>query len=131
MSHPIVTTVEDCANAGCVAGVIGQKSIRTPQWYVEVSRFEGKIDLWNELTKHNAIPHIGFIQPFKFCPDCGAPICHEANSPAKVIEAFSELLEHLYDMNGVELPEPLQQRIKAIAPWYRRAAHQHTSNHDG
>jgi hypothetical protein len=46
----------------------------TRDWAVELLKFEGKIELWNEVTKRHAVPHIGYIQWYKFCPACGSPV---------------------------------------------------------
>jgi hypothetical protein len=90
-----------CAPGACLAGAIGAEQVQEKDWCNAVLRFEGKIELWNELTKRHAIPHIGFISPFKFCPACGRGIDHEALSPTRMIRELPETLRSVSDSPAV------------------------------
>lgn len=69
-----VTPTAPCPEGMCLAGHIGSKEVVVQDWAVEALKFEGQIELWNEATKRHALPHIGFMTPYKFCPACGSPI---------------------------------------------------------
>lgn len=68
------TSNNPCRPGKCIAGAIGDKEITVKDWATENLRFQGKIELWNELTKRFAIPHIGFAQQFHHCHKCGCEI---------------------------------------------------------
>lgn len=110
---PVTGGPGSCARGTCLAGVIGTASVPEKDWYLAAQRFEGKIELWNELTKRHAIPHIGFIQPFKFCPVCGHAIDHDALSPSKVISKLVEALRSELDGTVALSHQPLE-KLKAL-----------------
>ncbi|WP_455233475.1 hypothetical protein [Geopseudomonas aromaticivorans] len=67
-----------CPPGACIAGTIGGELVSVSEWPAALLRFEGKIELWSELTKRHAIPHIGYIEPSQFCCNCGDPIARPA-----------------------------------------------------
>lgn len=103
-----------CAPGCCVAGHVGAEDVQIQHWHRKVAEFEGKIELWNELTKRWAIPHIGFIQPYKFCVSCGQPVNHAKHSPASLIGDLVETLRSASDSTAVlnHLPVDLQQALR-------------------
>ncbi len=101
MDISIDTHAPTCAPGSCTAGAIGSKQVKVKDWHDAVQRFEGKIELWNELTKRHAIPHIGFVQPFKFCPDCGRSVDHEALAPSRSIRVLVDALLLVADSPAV------------------------------
>lgn len=73
---PQRTAHPQCAPGECLAGYMGfpKDTVKIKSWADEYLRFQGKIELWNELTKRHAIPHIGTTEKFEFCPVCGHKI---------------------------------------------------------
>lgn len=69
---------DTCKRGECIAGFIANQEVKASEWANAEQRFLGKIELWNELTKRHAIPHIGFVQKAKFCTTCGSPVHVEA-----------------------------------------------------
>lgn len=90
-----------CAPGSCIAGAIGAEQVKAKEWHGAVQRFEGKIELWNELTKRHAIPYIGYVNPFKFCPACGTSVDHERLSPSKAIQELIAALRLVADSHAV------------------------------
>jgi hypothetical protein len=73
--RPLATPLtRPCPAGTCRAGTIGNKEVIASEWAVESLKFDGMIELWNETTKCHAIPHIGDVHLYKFCPDCGSSI---------------------------------------------------------
>lgn len=86
-----------CLPGECIAGSIGESEIKVRDWATEHLRFQGKIDLWNELTKHFAIPHIGFAQAFRHCHQCGHEIdLVEAKGDRGVLNHLVEWADKLH-----------------------------------
>lgn len=63
-----------CPRGECHVGAIANRLIEEKDWIIESFKFEGKIELWNELTKHREVPHIGYVVVFKYCTKCGVEI---------------------------------------------------------
>lgn len=63
-----------CAIGDCIAGIIANKFVPIKEWDKEVTRFEGKIELWNDLTQYRQIPHIGYVSKGNFCTVCGSAL---------------------------------------------------------
>lgn len=109
--------VSHCAPGQCWAGVVGTTRVQEKHWHDAVQRFEGKIELWNELTKRHAIPHIGFVQRFNYCTECGKAIDHDVLSPDKIIRELADaLLSGLVSTVTLRFPsEETQKTLAALA----------------
>lgn len=68
------STHQPCPEGECIAGVIGSNPVKVCDWRLEVLKFSGKIELWNELTKRYAIPQLGWVSKAAYCGNCGAPV---------------------------------------------------------
>lgn len=90
-----------CAPGACIAGALGAEQVKAKDWHGAVQRFEGKIELWNEVTKRHAIAHIGYVHPFKFCPACGQSVDHERLSPSRTIKDLIDALRSVSDSHAV------------------------------
>lgn len=74
VKSPSASTHQPCPAGECIAGTIDGKMVKMKDWRLEVLKFSGKVELWNELTKRYAIPHIGWVSQAAFCGNCGTPI---------------------------------------------------------
>jgi hypothetical protein len=74
VKSPSASTHQPCPEGECIAGRIGSKTVKVCDWRLEVLKFNAKIELWDELTKHFAIPHMGWVSKAAFCGNCGSPV---------------------------------------------------------
>lgn len=131
-----------CPAGQCVAGHIGSKEIRVQDWAVELLKFEGKVELWNEVTKHHAVPHMGYVKPYKFCILCGTQIdtgytlgaAPELQLSADLSQILSlsegQLAQQADQLRnaGVKVPiEPVEQRV-SVQHWLLRLYLSHGCN---
>lgn len=101
-----------CPAGECIAGEIGGANpVMVKDWRDAVLKFEGKIELWNELTKRHAIPHIGYIDRFNFCTQCGKKI--ELPPTAQELQA---LMGELYQvLGGLDAPAKVLDKVSAAS----------------
>lgn len=67
-------SIEKCLPGECIAGIIANKFVAVKDWEKELTKFEGKIELWNALPQFRQIPHIGYISKGNFCTVCGRTV---------------------------------------------------------
>lgn len=63
-----------CTGDNHLVGAIAIESVRYTDWEREILAFEKKIDDFNIRGQRDQIPHPGFAEIFRYCPECGASL---------------------------------------------------------
>lgn len=75
----------DCTH---LVGHIPRGYVIAPDWNSKLEAFVAKVIDFNVRGQREEIPHPGFVQEFRFCPECGQLIDREALGLLTVRQAF-------------------------------------------
>lgn len=74
-----------------IVGSIPQQGlVPREEWNKALMEFAAKVHDFNERGKRMEVPHPGFIDEFRYCPECGQPLDREALGLLTYPQALNE-----------------------------------------